>query len=443
MEEKTQPRLLLVDDEKSILDSLYRFCRQRKWKALRANSGAEGLELLKENSIDLIISDMRMPNMDGAEFLTKAREISPMSMRVLLTGYADIDAVANAVNEAKIYNYLSKPWDEGMLENVIKGGLAFKKSEEERIQLERELAEKKQELEMINLSLEGRVEERTRELEEAMKKIQENNRRVSNNFKECLSLINNVISMQDGTMADYSTMVVSASVSIASTIGLSPKEIEQIRIAAQLHNLGKLSLPDTIRKRPLSTLTNNEIVFFKKHSIQGETVLSGMTGLKTVSKIIRSHQEYMDGSGFPDKLKDNAIPIGSRIICVASDFQKLACGLLAKNIHDNEKAMEYIETNSGRLYDSRVVELFKRYHEEHLKNYHSHVKHLPLSEIEVGMLLAENLLSEKGTLLLTQETAISDDNIRQLNKYEQDMGSKLIFPIINVTNQEDKKIASP
>lgn len=439
MEEKQRPKLLLVDDEKSILDSLYRFCRQRKWDALRANSGAEGLEVLKENTVDVIVSDMRMPNMDGAEFLKQAKEIAPLSVRLLLTGYADIEAVASAVNDAKIYNYLSKPWDEGMLETVIKSAIEAKHQEEERIRLERELAEKRQELEMLNLSLEGKVEERTKELEEAMQKIQAHNKRVSSNFRECLSLINNVISMQDGSTSDYSTMVVSASVAIASTLNLPAKEIEQVRIGAQLHNIGKLSLPDTVRKRPLSSLTNNEIDLFKKHSIQGEAVLSGMTGLKTVSKIIRSHQEYMDGSGFPDKLKGNVIPIGSRIICVASDFQKLASGLLVKGIHDSEKAIEYIQQNSGKLYDARVVELFTRYHDEHLQNYHSHVKHVSLDDVTEGMVLAENLISETGILLLTKDTELSDENVRQLRKYEQDIGSKLIFPITNTV--EDRGAA--
>ena len=433
MEEKQRPKLLLVDDEKSILDSLYRFCRQRKWDAIRANGGAEGLEVLKENSVDIIISDMRMPNMDGAEFLKRAKDVAPLSVRLLLTGYADIDAVASAVNDANIYNYLSKPWDEGMLESVIRSAIEAKQQEEERIRLERELAEKKQELEMLNLSLEGKVEERTKELEEAMQKIQAHNKRVSNNFRECLSLINNVISMQDGSTSDYSSMVVSASVAIASTLDLSAKEIEQIRIAAQLHNVGKLSLPDTIRKRPLNSLTNNEMELFKKHSIQGEAVLSGMTGLKTVSKIIRSHQEYMDGSGFPDKMKSNTIPIGSRIICVASDFQKLASGLLIKGIHDGDKAIEYIQSYSGKLYDARVVELFTKYHEEHLQNYHSHLKHVPLEDIEEGMMLAENLISETGILLLTKDTELSEENIQQLRKYEQDIGGKLIFPITDAS----------
>lgn len=430
MDEKKRPTILLVDDEKSILDSLYRFCRQRKWHALRGNGGAEGLEILKDNEVDVIVSDMRMPNMSGAEFLSKAKDAQPMAVRVLLTGYADVDAVASAVNEAKIYNYLNKPWDEGMLESVIRGAIEFKQNEEERIRLQNELAESKQELEMLNLSLEGKVKERTQQLQQAMEKVQSNNKRISNNFRECLSLINNVISMQDGSVGDYSSMVINASVTIAKTLELSPKEVEQIRIAAQLHNIGKLSLPDSIRKKPVANMTQNELEIYRKHSILGEAVLSGMTGLKAVSKIVRSHQEYMDGSGFPDKLKSNNIPLGSRILCVISDFQKLSSGLMEKGIHTNEAAMAYILENSGKLYDARAVELFVRYHEQHLQNYQSGIRHLPLDDIAEGMILAENLISETGILLLTKETSLNNENIRQLRKYEQEMESKLIFPVI-------------
>jgi response regulator RpfG family c-di-GMP phosphodiesterase len=431
MPTKTRPRILLVDDEKSILDSLYRFCRQRKWDAFRANSGAEGLGFLESENVDIIVSDMRMPNMDGAEFLSKARTKRPDAVRILLTGYADMEAVISAVNEAKIYNYLNKPWDDNMLESVINSALDFKQKEDERVRLTKEVAEKNQALEELNNSLEQKVLARTQALEEAIQETKDSNKKITKSFRESLSLMTSVIEMQDGSKANYTNMIANASIAIAKALELSAKEIEQVRIAALLHNIGKLSLPEAIRKKPMNKLGRMELEVFKTHTIQGEAVLSGMTGLKTVAKLVRSHQEYLNGKGFPDKLKEDQIPIGSKIICVTSDFQKLESNLLLEEVSGPEEAMDYIKSMSGQHYDARIVEFFEKYYEKHLQNYRTHLSQLALQEIKEGMVLAENLISSNGLLLLTKETSISPEHINQLSHYEEEIGSKLIFPILN------------
>ncbi len=431
MAEKTRPKILLVDDEKSILDALYRFCRQRKWEAFRANSGAEGLELLDSKTVDVIVSDMRMPNMDGAEFLAKARDKAPDAVRVLLTGYADMEAVISAVNHAKIYNYLNKPWDDNMLESVINSALDFKQKEDERLRLLDEIEEKNKELAELNGSLEEKVKERTEKLQQALQDIQNSNKKISKNFRESLALITSVIEMQDGSKANYTEMIANASVDIAKSLELSPKEVEQIRIASQLHNIGKLSLPESIRKKPMNDLNRTELEIFRTHTIQGEAVLSGMTGLKTVSKLVRSHQEYMNGKGFPDKYRDDLIPIGAKIICVTSDFQKLESNLLLKEISGPEEAIEYIKSMSGKHYDARIVDLFEQYYDKHLQDYRSYLSRLSLKDVKEGMVLAENLISSTGLMLLTKETSITQDHINQLSTYETDIGGELIFPILN------------
>ncbi|MFL6686437.1 response regulator, partial [Paraburkholderia graminis] len=108
----TVPTLLLVDDEPGVISSLKRLLRPLKYEVLSANSGAEALTLLESARVDVIISDMRMPNMDGAEFLSRSRSVTPDAIRILLTGYSEVDAVVRAVNEGHVYHYLHKPWDD-------------------------------------------------------------------------------------------------------------------------------------------------------------------------------------------------------------------------------------------------------------------------------------------------------------------------------------------
>lgn len=433
MTESVRPKILLVDDEKPILDSLYRFCRQRKLDAIRANSGAEGLEILETESVDVIVSDMRMPNMDGAEFLTKAKAKAPNTVRILLTGYADMEAVIAAVNQAKIYNYLNKPWDDNMLESVINSALDFKLKEDERVRLVKEVAEKNEELGELNGSLEAKVKERTEKLQVAMQEVQESSKKINKSFREALSLITSVIEMQDGSKSNYSDMISKASATIAVALDLSPREVEQVRIAALLHNVGKFSLPESIRKKPMNNLNQAELEVFRTHTIQGEAVLSGMTGLKAVSKLVRSHQEYVNGKGFPDKIMDNQIPMGSKIISVASDFQKLESNLLLKEISGPEQAIDYLKSMAGKHYDARIVALFEEYYEANLKDYRSYLSQLSLGDIKEGMILAENLISSTGLLLLTKDTIITDAHISRFTVYEAGVSAKLIFPILNAS----------
>ncbi|MDH4284271.1 MAG: EAL domain-containing protein [Gallionellaceae bacterium] len=107
--------LLLVDDEENIVSSLARLLRSSGYNILRANSGREGLELLASNKIGVIISDQRMPEMTGVEFFSKVKDRHPKTVRIVLSGYADLDAVKEAVNRGAIYKYISKPWDEAEL----------------------------------------------------------------------------------------------------------------------------------------------------------------------------------------------------------------------------------------------------------------------------------------------------------------------------------------
>lgn len=267
------------------------------------------------------------------------------------------------------------------------------------------------------------------ELQTAMASVEAVNKRVLQSFKESLSLMTNMIELQDGSKRNYTRMVVMACVSIAEALNLPPREVEQIRIAALLHNIGKLSLPERLRKRTLGTLTLQEKNIYKRHPIQGEAVLSGMTGLKVVSKLVRHHKEYINAEGFPDQLIEKHIPIGSKILCVVSDFQQLESGLLVADISSPEQAITYIQQHSGVLYDARIVELFCRYHAEKMQDFRSELTVVSLAKLRPGMVLGDDLISPNDMLLLTEGSIITAANLQQFEKYQEEMGSQLVFSI--------------
>ncbi|WP_306429668.1 response regulator [Sphingobacterium sp. E70] len=110
--------ILYVDDEENNLFS-FKATFRLKYKVFTAISGAEAIELVKNNPIDIIITDQRMPEMTGVEFLEEVIKIDAAPMRILLTGYADMAAVVDAVNKGKIFHYLNKPWSEKELDETI------------------------------------------------------------------------------------------------------------------------------------------------------------------------------------------------------------------------------------------------------------------------------------------------------------------------------------
>lgn len=155
--------ILLVDDEENILSALLRLLRRDGYRILKANSGKEGLEVLAQNEVGVIVSDQRMPEMSGVQFLSKVKELYPDTVRIVLSGYTDLGSVTDAINRGAIYKFLTKPWDDELLRaNVEKAFRQFEMTRDNE-RLTREIQAANAELSRINQELEQRVEEKTRQ----------------------------------------------------------------------------------------------------------------------------------------------------------------------------------------------------------------------------------------------------------------------------------------
>jgi response regulator RpfG family c-di-GMP phosphodiesterase len=169
--EKKPAHILCVDDEPNVLKALRRLFRGGDYVIHLTESGAEGLEVLEQQTIDLIISDMRMPHMSGAEFLAQAATQWPDTVRILLTGYADIESTIAAVNQGKIYSYCSKPWEDDELKALVAKAIEEKRLREERVQLFEIIHRQNAELKDLNNNLEEKVEQRTAQLKTSFRQL--------------------------------------------------------------------------------------------------------------------------------------------------------------------------------------------------------------------------------------------------------------------------------
>lgn len=164
--------ILIVDDELNILNSLKRLLRKENYNILTANSGKEGLEALKQHSIALVISDQRMPEMTGIEFLRQVKELYPDTVRVILSGYTEVNTIVSAINEGEVYKFMTKPWNDEEIKISIKRALEQYELFQENRELYKKVKEQNEKLVDLVQNLEKKVEERTHDLRVQNKALQ-------------------------------------------------------------------------------------------------------------------------------------------------------------------------------------------------------------------------------------------------------------------------------
>lgn len=413
--------LLCVDDEANILSALRRLFRPAGYRVHVATSGAEGLEILARESIDLIISDMRMPQMDGATFLATVRERHPEAIRILLTGYADMESTIAAINRGEIYRYISKPWDDNDVMLLVKGALEKKELEREKARLEALTARQNEELKALNASLEEKVQERTQELMLA-------NERLKQNFLVSIKMFSGLIEMREGGVAGHSRRVADLSRKLAAKMEITGKAQQDVFLAGLLHDIGKIGFPDHLLAKPVSTMNGDDMGRYRKHPLSGESALMPLNELKEAAKLIRSHHERFDGQGFPDGLMSAGIPLGARILAVVNDYDALLTGTLSTKRMSSEEAKALLVQARNKRYDPQVVDAFIEMLGGLEKETPKDIP-VPATSLEPGMVLARDLVSREGTLLLAADYMLDAPLIRQIQEYSHREGTQIVLYI--------------
>jgi len=226
--EKKPAQLLCVDDEPNVLKSLRRLFRGADYIVHLAESGAKGLEVLEQENIDLIISDMRMPHMDGAEFLTQAATRWPDVVRILLTGYADIESTIAAVNQGKIYSYCSKPWEDKELKSLVAKAIEEKRLREERVQLFEIIHKQNAQLKDLNSNLEAKVEQRTEQLKTSFRQLDKAHGTLKKQYTDSIKTFAKIIEMRPGIRSGHSTYIANFSRLVAIKLGMSEIDTKSI-----------------------------------------------------------------------------------------------------------------------------------------------------------------------------------------------------------------------
>ncbi len=428
-------KVLFVDDEEHILKSLRRLMMDEDIEVFTAASGKEGLDLLeKTEGIEIIISDQRMPGMTGAEFLQQAKETAPDALRLILTGYADVNATIDAINKGGACRYIGKPWNDEELKQVIRDAVSQFRLIRENKRLSQLVVKQNEELQEWNSNLKHRVLEQTSAIRTSNERLRELNGKMNKNFEGCLEAFSGLIELRDREMENHSKKVARLSVKIAEGIKLPKDDIETIKVAALLHDIGKIGLPEKLMIMNTDGMTGEELEQFYRHSLLGQSAIDSIDDMRPAGILIRHHHEYFDGSGFPDGLAGEDIPLGARIIALADTFDLT----FTRNRGDNalEVALKTLKADSNKKFDPALLPYIDAQVREIYANLTTGTgmveRELQPKDLRENMIISRELRSGSGLLLLGAGERLDTVKINSLKRYYQiDAPKKGVFVLVH------------
>jgi response regulator RpfG family c-di-GMP phosphodiesterase len=315
-------KILVVDDEIANVRLLNRVLGE-EYETLTALSGSQGLELLKEHDVSLIITDQRMPGMTGVQLLEASLEVRPDAIKILLTGYTDVQALIDAINAGNVYKYVPKPWDADELKLTVKRALEAYELKRHNDQL---IIDLKQALMQLDELSTGAI----RALADALD-------------AKC-----------DYT-SGHSLRVSRFAVLIGKALDLDDEHLKDIELAGILHDIGKIGVPESILWKP-AKLTPEEQKIMAEHPVKSAQIIGELKGLKRAREYVLHHHEFLDGSGYPNGLKGDAIPIGARIILVADAYDAMTTDRPYRKAIGHQAAVAELRKQSGTQFDPKMVE---------------------------------------------------------------------------------------
>lgn len=411
--------VLFVDDEPHILSALKRLVLDEDLDVFTADSGAKGLDVLRrERDIGLIVSDQRMPEMNGAEFLAQAKEVNPDALRIILTGYADINATIDAINKGGAHRYLSKPWNDAQMLETIRESMHFFSLSRENVRLSAIVRQQNETLKNWNNQLKGKVLQQTTTIREKNEQLQQNLNRLKQNFRGTLTAFTSLLELRDRNVRNHSKNVTQVAAGIARSMDLPPKQIDLIQIAAMLHDIGKIGIPDALLGTPEEFMDATELAEYMRHAIRGQAAIDAIEEMRPAGVLIRHHHEHFDGSGYPDQLAGETIPLGARILA-AADFIDVQ---IQKQKGDNPigRALGLAKQQMGRQLDPTLLPHLEKpvrnCYEKLFTNSGLKAAQVGVASLREGMILGDDLYSGTGLLLLSKGTHLTFRSIEHIRR---------------------------
>jgi putative nucleotidyltransferase with HDIG domain len=328
-------KILVCDDEEAIREVVSTLLEAQGYRCTVVSDGSKAIQEIRNDSHDLVLSDIVMPEMDGMRLLRQLRSQDEDIPVIMVTAMHDISIALEAIR-AGAYDYILKPFEKDQLYYSVSRAL-----EHRHLVLENRSYQR---------NLEHLVAERTQQLSITLHDLEQS-------YDHTLQALGSALDAKDAETEGHCQRVTAITILIARIMKVDREILPQIARGAFLHDIGKMGIPDQVLRKP-GPLTDNERQLMKRHCEIGFTVLSKIPFLKDAAEIVLSHQEFYNGSGYPRGLKSEEIPLGARIFAVADTFDAMTSDRPYRKALPESAARQEIERFSGIQFDPSVVKAF-------------------------------------------------------------------------------------
>lgn len=400
--------ILVVDDEPVVLNALKFTLEREGFHVVACTSPMKALSILNDRDFAVIISDQRMPEMMGLDFLIESRRLRPHASRILITAVLALPTIVDAINKGEIFRFVAKPWLREELVATVRNAV-------QRHDLVTRNDALQAELKLVNSQLReanGDLERKVKDLEQEKQRVDAANHDLAASYENSLELCRRILTTYDPVLGGQAKALAEFSNLMAGTDLFNDDERHALRAAARLCDIGLIGVPREMMRAFRSKadqLTERERGMLHSHPIYGQTLASLVDSRTDVGEVIRAHHERYDGRGYPDGLSGNAIPWPARCLAVAVGFVESGLSKTA--------ALESILARSGTDYDPEAVRLFLKV--SHLAQLPKQVREITLHELEAGMVLANGIFSPHGLLLIGEGQALSPATIAKIRNHNQ------------------------
>ncbi|MEM0912670.1 MAG: response regulator [Pseudomonadota bacterium] len=424
-EEVIKPKVLFVDDEVNVLKSVKRALFKLDVDLMFADSSEKALEIISKELVDVVVSDMKMPGMNGAQLLSKIAELQPHTFRVVLTGYADIESIRMAVNEGKAHRFLNKPWDNDELIAVIDEGTERCKLRTENEKLYVVTQTQNFQLKNVNLELEKKVLMRTRQIKQALTSIKRHNSALE-------KVLYNLVVINPDIDGQFARLVRDSALALANHLNLDATECHNIGFAALLCEIGLLGITPKLSKKAFLKMNYEEQKLYESQVEHAALILAPITDMENCVHYIANQFESLHNN-----LKD--VPIGSRVVAICRDFWRYRLGRMLDEHLNEEDTLIEMRKHVGKKYDKAILSQFAEIAEQIMQDVD--FGEVKSEALKPGMILKNDLFNAQQLLILPEDHVFTEESIAKLKQFEEGAGNSFMISV-SMPKDDDEEVAA-